>query len=83
MRLFKALAVFALGAIVGVAYYAMSWRHQLPYLGLNWLGPLIGVDGEKGYDTMLFESAIDFGLALLLVSFLTSLALPHLRRVNR
>ena len=68
---------------MGVAYYGLSWHYHLPYLGSNWLGPLIGADGEKGYDAMLYESAIDFGLALVLLSLLTTVVLSNLRRVNR
>ena len=44
-----------------MAYDSLCWSYHLHYFGLNWLGPLIGADGEKGYDAMLYESMIDFG----------------------
>jgi hypothetical protein len=57
------LIVIVLGGLAGAGYYALSWAYHLPYIGLNWLGPLVGADGEKGYDAMLYESIIDFALA--------------------
>ena len=72
----RVLISFSLGAFLGVLYYSLSWRYHLPYVGLNWLGPLIGADGEKGYDAMLYESMIDFGMlfafAFLLIKSLSS-----------
>ena len=53
------------GSLLGVLYYWASWQYHLFYLGFNWLGPLIGAVGERGYDAMLYESAIDFGLGAL------------------
>jgi hypothetical protein len=76
----RMLAVFIIGALVGVLYYSLSWRYHLPYIGFNWLGPLIGADGEKGYDAMLYESMIDFGILVALVSVLVRFAYSRRRR---
>jgi len=58
---------FLLGAAVASAYDTAAWNYHLSYIGLNWLGPLIGADGERGYDAMLYESMIDLGVASLLL----------------
>jgi hypothetical protein len=60
-----------LGGVAGIAYYALSWAYHLPYVGLNWLGPLLGADGEKGYDAMMYESVIDFAVVALILYLLT------------
>jgi len=64
-RMYYGLAAFALGAVIGAVYYHLSWVDHLPYLGFNWLGRLIGADGERGYDADFYESLIDFGVAVL------------------
>jgi hypothetical protein len=56
--------VFCLGAAIGFCYDGAAWIYHIPYFSLNWLGPLIGADGEKGYDALLYESMIEFGVAL-------------------
>ena len=52
---------FLLGSVIGVLYYRAAWENHLPWICGNWLGPLIGADGEKGYDADLYESIIEFG----------------------
>lgn len=68
------LVVFGLGALAGYLYDWLCWEYHLRYIALHWLGPLIGADGEKGYDALLYESMIDFGIAFALV-FLVARAL--------
>jgi hypothetical protein len=58
-------AAFLVGATAGLVYDSASWHYHLPYVGVNWLGRLLGADGERGYDAMLYESVIDFGLGFL------------------
>ena len=71
--------IFIVGAILGVVYYSASWQYHLPYVGMNWLGPLIGADGERGYDAMLYESIVDFGFGFLFLFFLFRGALSRFR----
>jgi hypothetical protein len=67
-RLFVCLIVaFGLGALAGYLYDWLCWEYHLRYIALHWLGPLIGADGEKGYDALLYESMIDFGVVFALV----------------
>ena len=66
-RLALHLLAFAFGAVLGIFYYRLSWTQHLPYIGLHWLGRLIGADGESGYDADFYESMIDFAVIALLV----------------
>jgi hypothetical protein len=66
------LISFAVGGVAGGIYDSLSWAYHLPYVGLNWLAPLLRADGERGYDVMFYESVIDFGLIALLLYLLGS-----------
>lgn len=63
----RLLTVFAIGALAGATYDWLSWKYHLVYFGLNWLGPLVGADGEHGYDAMTCEAMIDFGTVCILL----------------
>ncbi len=52
------------GGITGFIYNSLCWTHHWRYINPHWLGPLIGADGEKGYDAMMYESMIDFALGV-------------------
>ena len=73
MRAKEFLIPAFLGGVAGAVYYALSWAYHLPYIGLNWLAPLVGADGEKGYDAMLYESVIDFAAAALVLYFVAKI----------
>jgi hypothetical protein len=77
--LLQLVGIFILGGFLGVLYDALAWQYQLPYIGLNWLGPLIGADGERGYDAMLYECILDFGSALVIVFLLVKFGISKLR----
>jgi hypothetical protein len=83
MRAKEFIISLILGGVAGVAYDSLSWTYHLPYVGLNWLGPLLGADGEKGYDAMLYESMIDFAMAALFVYLLTKVIWISIRRRDR
>ena len=75
------ISVLVIGAMVGVAYDSLSWQYHWYYVGLNWLGPLIGADGERGYDAMLYESAIDFAVGFLFLFCVAKLIQRKRQRV--
>lgn len=70
VRVKELLIPSVLGGVGGCIVYSLSWTYHLRYFGLNWLGPLLGADGESGYDAMLYESVIDFAIAAIVLYFL-------------
>ena len=71
MKIAARVALIAIASgLCGYVWDVLAWRFHLPYPAINWLGPLIGADGEAGYAALMYETMINFFLVFCLVYLL-------------